>query len=265
VTEQQAKFAIQISRKASLLWAGVLLFVMGWMFVLGILVGRGTAPIPLKANVLEQELRDLKEAMLRQQQKEIETRVNPGDAPATELDFYEALKKPPAPTARRIADAPQSMKQPSPVTVDKKPPVPKSAPAQPAQNQTQNQNQTQTQNQAQYQVQKPEKAAPAPSVSPVAAKPVVSAQPVAAATAAPAKKERFTIQVGAFKDAASADGMVNRLRGKGYPAYHLRTELPGKGVWYRVRVGAFAARQGAETMLARLKGDQVQGMVVATP
>jgi len=260
VTDQQPKFAIQITRKASLLWAGALLFVMGWMFILGILVGRGTAPVPLKAHALEQELRNQKAAMLRQQQEEIETRVNPGDAQATELGFYEALKKPPAPAARRIADAPQSMKQPAPVTVEKKPPVPKSAPAEaPVQNQNQNQNQ------AQHQVRKPETAAPAPFVPPVAAKPVVSAQPVAVATAAPAQKERFTIQVGAFKDAGSADGMVNRLRGKGYPAYHLRTELPGKGVWYRVRVGAFAARQGAETMLARLKGDQVQGMVVATP
>ncbi len=258
MTEQQAKFAIQIKRKASLLWAGALLFVMGWMFVLGILVGRGTAPVPLKAHVLEQELRDLKAAMLREQREEIETRVNSDDAPATELEFYEALKKPPAPTARRIADAPQAVKKPAPVTAEKKPPVPKSTPAQ-----TLAQNQTQTQ--TQHEVQKPEKAAPAPSVPPVAAKPVVSAQPVAAATTAPAQKERFTIQVGAFKDAASADGMVDRLRGKGYPAYHLRTELPGKGVWYRVRVGAFAARQGAETMLARLKGDRVQGMVVATP
>ena len=242
MTEQQAKFAIQITRKASLLWAGALLFVMGWMFILGILVGRGTAPVPLKAHALEQELRNLKAAMLRQQQEEIETRVNPGDAPATELGFYEALKKPPAPTARRIADAPQAVKKPAPVLAEKKPAAPTPIPE-----------------------RKPEKAALPPTVPPVAAKPVAAPKTVAPAATAPAQKERFTIQVGAFKDAASADGMVDRLRGKGYPAYHLRTELPGKGVWYRVRVGAFAAREGAETMLTRLKGDQVQGMVVATP
>lgn len=242
MTDQQPKFAIQITRKASLLWAGVLLFVMGWMFVLGILVGRGTAPVPLKAHALEQELRNLKAAMLRQQQEEIETRVNPGDAPATELGFYEALKKPPAPTARRIADAPQAVKKPAPVLAEKKPAAPTPIPE-----------------------RKPEKAALPPTVPPVAAKPVAAPKTVAPAATAPAQKERFAIQVGAFKDAASADGMVDRLRGKGYPAYHLRTELPGKGVWYRVRVGAFAAREGAETMLTRLKGDQVQGMVVTTP
>ncbi|WP_054029393.1 SPOR domain-containing protein [Desulfatitalea tepidiphila] len=242
MTDQQPKFAIQITRKASLVWAGVLLFVMGWMFVLGILVGRGTAPVPLKAHALEQELRNLKAAMLRQQQEEIETRVNPGDAPATELGFYEALKKPPAPTARRIADAPQAVKKPAPVLAEKKPAAPTPIPE-----------------------RKPEKAALPPTVPPVAAKPVAAPKTVAPAATAPAQKERFAIQVGAFKDAASADGMVDRLRGKGYPAYHLRTELPGKGVWYRVRVGAFAAREGAETMLTRLKGDQVQGMVVTTP
>jgi len=242
VTEQQAKFAIQITRKASLLWAGVLLFVMGWMFILGILVGRGTAPVLLKAHALEQELRDLKAAMLREQREEIETRVNPDDASATELDFYEALKKPPAPTARRIADAPKPVKKQAPVLAEKKPVAPTSIPE-----------------------RKAEKAALPPTVPPVAAKPAAAPKTVSPAATAPAQKERFTIQVGAFRDAASADGMVDRLRGKGYPAYHLRTELPGKGVWYRVRVGAFVVREGAETMLTRLKGDRVEGMVVTTP
>ena len=36
---------IQISRKGMLVWIGLFLFVAAWMFVLGIMVGRGIAPV----------------------------------------------------------------------------------------------------------------------------------------------------------------------------------------------------------------------------
>ena len=46
-------------------WAvkyGLLIFVSAWMFVLGVLVGRGTAPVKFKTNDLSEELLTLKEA-----------------------------------------------------------------------------------------------------------------------------------------------------------------------------------------------------------
>ena len=49
-------------------------------------------------------------------------------------------------------------------------------------------------------------------------------QPAAAAKAesvAPRAEPSFTIQVGAFKDRATADGVVTRLKGKGFAAYIL--------------------------------------------
>ena len=197
------------------------------MFILGILVGRGTAPIPLKTHQLEQELKALKEAVLQKQKREIEARVKQGgDTPAAELGFYEALKKPASQVRKPSPSKPDArpVKPVKPKPVDPKPVTPK----------------------------------------PVAPKPV-AAKPAPTARAAQSVQKRFTIQVGSFKETGSADRMVSRLRSKGHAAYQLRTEVPGKGVWYRVRVGAFDSRAAAQSMIARLKGQKIEGMVVGTP
>jgi cell division septation protein DedD len=110
-------------------------------------------------------------------------------------------------------------------------------------------------------------AAPKPGVAPPAL------QPAAAATAAPkpapttpapktAPAPRtvaptagtFTIQVGAFKDRASADSVVSRLKGKGFAAYVVN---PGaaEGL-FNVRVGAFAGRADAEHVQGRLRDEE---------
>ena len=239
MAKSQSKPVLQLTRKGLCVWGGLVFFVMGWMFILGILVGRGTAPIPLKTHELEKELQALKATVLQKQQDEIAARViRPGgDAPAAELGFYEALKKPPAKTQRRIAPPPRRVQKPAAQAKKPEPPKPVARPA------------------------FPKPAPPAPRTA--AAKP--APQPKPAATRAPATKGRFTIQVGSFKEAGSANRLVSQLRSKGHSAYQLRTEVPGKGIWYRVRVGAFDSRSAAESSLAKLNGDKIKGMVVGTP
>ena len=63
----------------------------------------------------------------------------------------------------------------------------------------------------------------------------------------------FTIQVGAFKDKASADSVVARLKNKGFAAYVVAPE--GEGL-FNVRVGNFAARPEAEHISARLRDEE---------
>jgi cell division septation protein DedD len=65
----------------------------------------------------------------------------------------------------------------------------------------------------------------------------------------------FTIQVGAFKDRALADGLVTRLKSKGFAAYILSPDPsdPGRFV---VRVGHYAARADAERAEARLRDQE---------
>jgi len=111
--------------------------------------------------------------------------------------------------------------------------------------------------------------AAAPATTPPAAPPVTVAavprpappKPAAAAAAKPVKgpggpivaSGNFTIQVGAFKDKASADSVVARLKNKGFAAYVVSPE--GEGL-FNVRVGNFAARPEAEHISARLRDEE---------
>lgn len=89
-------------------------------------------------------------------------------------------------------------------------------------------------------------AAPKPSPKP-------SAPVRAAAVEAPAKGQ-FTIQVGAFKDRASADAVMGRLKGKGFAAYVLAPPTPD-GL-FNVRVGSYGARPDAERVQTRLRDQE---------
>jgi cell division septation protein DedD len=101
----------------------------------------------------------------------------------------------------------------------------------------------------------PRPATPAPATPP----PVRTAAPatVAGAVKGPGgpvpSAGHFTIQVGAFKDKASADSVASRLKTKGFAAYVLSPE--GEGL-FNVRVGNFPARADAERVSGRLRDEE---------
>ena len=68
----------------------------------------------------------------------------------------------------------------------------------------------------------------------------------------------FTLQVGAFKDRATAESMVARLKGKGFAAYLV---TPQEGL-FNVRVGSFANRADAEKTQAALREQKLDPFVV---
>lgn len=83
----------QEAPKNSLFWIGLVFFVSVWMFVLGILVGRGTAPVHFDIEKLQKELEELKTAVLKKelQRYKIDS-SRTVDKP--DLGFHEALKSP---------------------------------------------------------------------------------------------------------------------------------------------------------------------------
>jgi cell division septation protein DedD len=87
------------------------------------------------------------------------------------------------------------------------------------------------------------------------ARPTAAARPAARPTprATPAPAGQFTIQVGAFKDKASAEAVVSRLKSKGFAAYVVTPE--GEGL-FNVRVGHFAGRADAERVQTRLRDQE---------
>jgi cell division septation protein DedD len=211
-----------------MVWIGLLLFVAAWMFVLGILVGRGMAPVNLDAGKLEQELAALKAKMLRQEQSRGQARASGQEGAKSELGFYEALKDPKG--QKRYKTMPVPKPPDKPRTMEHAPARPSTPVAQPSE-------------------LKPKpvvRPAPEPQPAPKTSKP----------------SGKYTVQVSAVKDAQRAARLVAELRKKGFRAYQIRTEVPGNGVWYRVRVGAFSDRASADKMAGKLKVAKYGAMVV---
>jgi cell division septation protein DedD len=230
------KSTIQVTRKGLMVWTVLFFFIAGWMFVLGILVGRGTAPVNLDMGRLEKELADLKATLLRNEKQQLESQAGGQKDATTELEFYEALKKTQPSKSYKIAQKPVPKPTP-PDTVSTKP-----APKPP----------------------------PKPKVSPETkagktAEPVEAKKPSTSSPPPQVKKSNFTIQVAAFQSATNSQRMVNQLRKKGFPAYQIETPGTNGGkALHRVRVGAFENRSSAAKMLAKLKAQSVKGIVVAT-
>lgn len=203
-------------------------FVSIWTFVLGILVGRGTAPVNFDIEKLQKELVSLKNAVMKE--KKASPEIDPETLyPDSDLGFYEALKH--NKNESRLPD----IKNPSranhlpekPAIAEKKE-VPAEKPA-----------------------EKAEKSPPAPKRE--TSKPIDKPDTV---------KNR-TIQVASLKDPKTADQMVDRLIRKGYPAYRTIVKIPGKGVWFRIRIGNFKSGSEAEAMLNRLKKENLEAILVS--
>jgi cell division septation protein DedD len=106
---------------------------------------------------------------------------------------------------------------------------------------------------------------PTPAVSPRSARSPAARAAAASTTAPPAAPAprpaaggAFSLQVGAFKDRATAESMVVRLKGKGFAAYLV---TPQAGL-FNVRVGSFATRAEADTAQEQLRAQKFDPFVV---
>lgn len=103
---------------------------------------------------------------------------------------------------------------------------------------------------------KPALPTPRPTVTPRPAPTPASARdtrtpPARAGKGTKPQPGTFASQVGAFKDRATADQIVNRLRGRGYEAF----VVEDNGLFV-VRVGNFTARADAERVQTRLRDEE---------
>ncbi len=63
----------------------------------------------------------------------------------------------------------------------------------------------------------------------------------------------FTLQVASYREKGEADALADRLSQKGYGAFVVPADVPGKGKWFRVRVGEFRTKREAGTFGEDLK------------
>ncbi|MBW1954179.1 MAG: SPOR domain-containing protein [Deltaproteobacteria bacterium] len=209
-------------------WIAGIIFVSGWMFFLGVLVGRGTAPIRYDIQAIQKELADAKAALF---ESEIKRFKIPTESPETplELSFYDALKE----SAQQPPIRPKAPAAPK-VRISQKPETPSGR------------------------VQPTPSSARAPERTERAPKPPDPA--MHGGTGEP--ENRLTLQVAAFPSPGDAGKLVEDLRKRGYPAYSEAVMISGKGVWYRVRIGSFTTREGAAVMLEELKKERFEPIIV---
>jgi cell division septation protein DedD len=101
-----------------------------------------------------------------------------------------------------------------------------------------------------------------PRPAPPKPAPAASAKPIKGPGAPISGSGNFTIQVGAFKDKASADSIVARLKNKGFAAYVVSPE--GEGL-FNVRVGNFATRADAERVQGKLRDEEKYKPFIVKP
>lgn len=64
----KSRFAVQLTRKQLFFWLGFAFLAMVWMFILGVMVGRGFSPVRFDAQKLKKELMALKQEVLKREQ-----------------------------------------------------------------------------------------------------------------------------------------------------------------------------------------------------
>jgi cell division septation protein DedD len=234
-------------RKGLAVWIGLTLFACGWMFVLGILVGRETVPVKFNMEKLQNELAALKEAVVKKELDQYKIDSN-ADIDKTKMGFYETLKKNGSDEGLE-ADIPKIKSKPLPEEKTESG-TEKTSPPKKVESETRK-------------ISPPKKAeSETKNTSP----PKKLATPQKKKTVNLKKSaegnENFTIQIASLKDSAAADKMVAKLKKRGYPAYRSIGKIPDKGIWYRVRVGYFKNRAEARGTIQRLKNEKIEAIIV---
>jgi cell division protein FtsN len=211
------------SRKRLAIWICLILFVSAWMFILGILVGRGTAPVKFDIEKLQNELAALKEDVVKKELERFKIDSNASDNKA-EMNFYEELKITKDEDSLNIDTSKQNKKPLHENIVSESKKI---GPSEEALSVNAHQeSKPETENNTDKTIR------------------------------------NLTIQVASFKDPNVADKMVAKLKEKGYPAYRSMGKIPGKGLWYRVRIGYYGSKSEADGTIKKLKKDQLDCILV---
>ena len=208
MSQKKQKNTFGIKAKGALLNFGVMFVVSAWMFFLGVLTGRGCAPLHVDVKSLQSRLAELS----RKEQKYYKINQKTARDKST-LGFYEALKKTEKKDEKTRKISFLSSKKP-------------------LKNKTRSVPETNADK-----------------------KPDTGSEKRLG--------QYYTIQAASLKESMDADKMVAKLKQKGYHAYKIKADIPGKGTWFRVRVGSYKAKADAMATIRGLRQDKVKAMLVA--
>jgi cell division protein FtsN len=240
------KYHLEMTSWSIFAWLSFLFLLMSWIFVLGILVGRGLIPESVTAiSELRNQLNKLQDRVFSGQKRG--QGVQKEEDYDSKLAFYTELsnkegdeKKRKFPDAKpqHLTTEPGEKKQ----AVIQQPP-PESRP----------------------------EASPKEAVAKVKTEiskalpdgsPKESAEDVTKKRATPPLKSGYTVQVASLQDETKAQQTVERLIKGGYDAYYEKVQIRGK-TWYRVRCGKFATKNEGDDYAKRLVGETgLKGLVM---
>ncbi|MEW6186907.1 MAG: SPOR domain-containing protein [Thermodesulfobacteriota bacterium] len=248
------RYLLELSRAQLFFSIAGLLFILSWVFILGIFVGRGYVSETIsktfteKIQQLQEEKKALTEKYLAQSQGGDQLKE---DILEPKLDFYNKLSGKEAPSTL------ESVPKPTPP-----PQVP--GPQSPLQGQPVTQEMKTSSKTSLVETKVPTTTGPVEIKKPIKA-PLSDPKN----TQAPPLKEAdtnggvFIIQLGSYRDEAVAQAGVKRLNEKGYKAQVRGKDLPQKGgKWYRIQLGPFKTRFEAERTIIKLEHDGFQGVVL---
>ena len=69
-------------------------------------------------------------------------------------------------------------------------------------------------------------------------------------------KLRYTLQIASYQEKEMAEADIKKMKQRGYDAFVVASELPGKGTWYRVRLGSFSSKAAAEKLQKELRSKE---------
>jgi len=256
------RLRIELSTTGVVLWSGVLLFLLVWIFALGILVGRDSLPGEIRGvSELKEQMARLQDMVRREKGEEEDSGATPAETP--KLAFYDTLATKKEEARERKSERPKVRpKTPSqgeaplseltappagPGVVSRVPPESEGVGA-PQKKET-------GVPKASEGVSENERGeeASVPLPDPVAApKPADDLLLV---------KAQYTVQVASMESREAAEEMIARLNRKGYPSYYYDVTIRGK-TYYRVRCGRFLSRAEAEDHAVLLAGKEgIKGFV----
>jgi cell division protein FtsN len=240
---------------------GLVFLYSAWIFVLGILVGRDSAPVNFDTEKLQKELAVLREAVIKEEQEEfqIDRETLLEDKPPI-FDFHEELKN--ADGSFPISSEPHEKEDDETEELPDAVKTEANAPDENAPLPEKTARVTKKEDLPEKAVSKIKKAAPPEKISKPAPPPPKPSVVAEKAEAVPESERNITIQVASFTNQEDAANMVSRLKSKGYPAYMVSGDVAGKGTFHRVRVGYFKTRAHGKNMRERLKQDRLNSFFI---
>jgi cell division septation protein DedD len=227
-----------VTRKGLIIWGCVFLFAGGWLFLLGILVGRGLVPSPFEAVAFEDELA----AQLAAETATAQARLRQGaqeGLPEEPLRIQD-LRQPQVDTEVRAIPR-EEVAGPNGGRLKRRRVPPKKRPL-PA-------------------VTHPAQANGTGSTATDETESTLATSADTAAALA-GMRAKFTLQVASVRKRADAARIVKTLQKDGHPAYQTASRPDGGKVWYRVRVGAYETREAAEAERRKFKASRYKPIII---